>query len=71
MKDDLLLFRYIPNGCEVDLTIPETFPIEPLLEFIDAFINVSYNNFMHPSIIFDSNISKYCIIIKQTDTKIC
>ena len=32
--------RSIPNGCEVDITIPEDFPPEALMEFIDAFINV-------------------------------
>ena len=56
LKDDLLLFRFIPNGCEVDITIPETFPMEPLLKFIDAFINASCITFMHPSIIFELNL---------------
>ena len=35
-----MIFRYVPNGCEVDLNIPEDFPPESLMEFIDAFINV-------------------------------
>ena len=30
----------MPNGCEVDVTIPEDFPPEALMEFIEAFINV-------------------------------
>ena len=30
----------MPNGCEVDVTVPEDFPPEALMEFIDAFINV-------------------------------
>ena len=32
--------RHVPNGCEIDLTIPENFSAESLLEFIDAFIKV-------------------------------
>ena len=32
--------RSMPNGCEVDITIPEDFPPEALMEFIEAFINV-------------------------------
>ena len=32
--------RHMPNGCEVDITIPEDFPPEALMEFIEAFINV-------------------------------
>ena len=34
--------RHMPNGCEVDVTIPEDFPPEALMEFIEAFINVIY-----------------------------
>ena len=34
------VYRYIPNGCEVDLKIPETFSLESLVEFIDSFIEV-------------------------------
>ena len=37
------LCRLIPNGCEVDLTIPEEFPPKALMDFIDAFINVCCN----------------------------
>ena len=33
--------RYIPNGCEVDIRIPESFPEESLKEFILAFAKVS------------------------------
>ena len=33
-------FRHFPNGCEVDLNIPEDFSLDALLEFIEAFINV-------------------------------
>ena len=32
--------RHFPNGCEVDLNIPEDFSPDALLEFIEAFINV-------------------------------
>ena len=33
--------RFIPNGCEVDIRIPESFPQESLEEFILAFAKVS------------------------------
>ena len=32
--------RHVPNGCEIDLTIPEDFSVKDLLEFIEAFIKV-------------------------------
>ena len=32
--------RYIPNGCEIDVNIPEDFSPDDLLKFINAFINV-------------------------------
>ena len=35
--------RFIPNGCEVDIRIPESFPQESLEEFILAFAKVSSN----------------------------
>ena len=33
--------RNIPNGAEVDITIPEDFPVESLVQFINSFAQVS------------------------------
>jgi hypothetical protein len=35
-----LIYRSMPNGCEVDITVPEDFPPDALMDFIEAFINV-------------------------------
>ncbi len=40
VNDTVFLHRLLPNGCEVDLTVCEEFPIDSLLEFIEAFIEV-------------------------------
>ncbi len=36
----MFLYRYIPNGAEVDIMIPEEFPKEDLVHFMEDFAKV-------------------------------